>query len=203
MASTSECCLILLWILVTTAILSAFTPTMAITALQQDKAMYRKLRHDLVSMRQKAAKLSLNASAPEYAIMETQLLRVEGRINSLCSTVWYRTHVLDDSPYKVFDTEQGLRLRSTSLPFARDMLRYKLYTDGLLSVHHRQLLHDKLHTVLDQIRVQRRHMNHRIQTLNELYSNLTSASVPPTKKKVSEIFNNIALARQQLEELTN
>lgn len=139
----------------------------------QDKATYSKLQHDLQKLREKTATLSQNTSSPDFVALETQLLRLEARINTLRSVIWYKIHISPNPETLTFYTKKGVLYRPTSLPFVREMLRYRLNTDGLLTVGQRHLLHDKLKMVTIQLQKRQQSLSTYMQYLNKEYGNIS------------------------------
>lgn len=157
--------------------------------LHEDKASYSKLQHDLQKMREKAAKLSKNTNSPEYATIETQLLRLEGRINVLRGAIWLK--------------ERGHLHGPNSLHFALKMLCYKLNTDVLLTIQQRNLLHDKLTKITIRIQRKRHLLQNHIEQLKEQYVNLAISSSAGSKQELVDITNRLMSTKQQLEEITD
>lgn len=177
---------------------SAATKT---STVQQDRTMLSKLLYDFEILREKVAVMyeESRTDTHEFARAETQLLRLESRLHNLRSTLWYKLNVYDPSNPVSNSSKHGRKnRRNLSLSFTREMLRYKLYTDGgTLTMDHRKRLSDKLEEVLFLIGCKRLALEKKLIHVSQSLPNV-STHVEPNATILADHMFTVQKLRLQI-----
>lgn len=175
------------WTITTVYALDSVQPT----TIHQDIAQYNKMLYDLGNLRMKVVKLynaSANYSSPSFARTEVQTLRQLTRVLTLRSIIWYKANIHHIPSRHI---PQVIPSDPQSLIYVRELLRYKLYTDGLLSVRQRDRLTQRLNQILCTIFVHRAALYHQLYDLNSLHDSEHNGTTSQLAPFLFALHNNI------------